>query len=59
MHTCEDHQFVANQDALRRYAQHVGGGRSPADELAKLAALRDQGVLTADEFAAQKTKIVA
>lgn len=31
---------------------------SVADELSKLAALRDQGVLTEDEFAAQKARIL-
>jgi Short C-terminal domain len=29
-----------------------------ADQLRKLAELRDQGVLTDDEFAAQKTKLL-
>jgi hypothetical protein len=32
---------------------------SVADELAKLAALRDSGVLTEDEFEAQKAKLLA
>lgn len=32
---------------------------SAADELAKLAQLRDSGVLTADEFEAQKAKLLA
>ena len=36
----------------------VGGGGS-ADELAKLADLRDRGVITPDEFNAQKAKILA
>ncbi|WP_227999757.1 SHOCT domain-containing protein [Mycolicibacterium sp. P1-5] len=31
---------------------------SVADELAKLAKLRDDGVLTPDEFAAQKAKLL-
>jgi hypothetical protein len=31
---------------------------SVADELAKLAALRDSGVLTEDEFEAQKAKLL-
>lgn len=31
---------------------------SLADELTKLAALRDQGVLTADEFIEQKKKLL-
>jgi hypothetical protein len=30
-----------------------------ADELAKLAALRDRGILTDAEFAAQKAKLLA
>jgi len=34
------------------------GGSSAADELTKLAALRDQGVLTDEEFAVQKKKIL-
>jgi Short C-terminal domain len=29
-----------------------------ADQLAKFAALRDQGILTAEEFAAQKAKLL-
>jgi hypothetical protein len=36
----------------------AGGGGS-ADELAKLADLRDRGVITADEFERQKAKILA
>lgn len=33
--------------------------RSVADELAKLAQLRDQGILTSDEFDAQKARLLA
>jgi hypothetical protein len=35
------------------------GGPSAADELAKLDGLRQQGVLSEDEFAAQKARILA
>ena len=35
-----------------------GGGPDPAKELAELAKLRDQGVLTDTEFEAQKTKLL-
>jgi transposase-like protein len=35
-----------------------GPGFSTADELAKLAQLRDAGVLSAEEFAAQKAKLL-
>jgi Short C-terminal domain len=44
--------------AMRTYVQQAAGS-GPSDELAKLAALRDQGVITDDEFAAQKAKLLA
>jgi hypothetical protein len=37
----------------------AGGGSSIADELAKLAQLRDSGVLTQAEFDAQKAKLLS
>lgn len=47
-------------EAQRDYIRSVAGGTSgPADELAKLAGLRDQGVITDDEFQAQKAKLLA
>jgi hypothetical protein len=36
----------------------AGGGSSTADEIAKLAALRDQGHLTDAEFEAQKASLL-
>jgi hypothetical protein len=36
-----------------------GGEQSTIDQLKELAALKDQGVLTEEEFAAQKAKILA
>ena len=44
--------------AMRSYVQQAAGS-GPSDELTKLAALRDQGVLTDEEFAAQKAKLLA
>lgn len=43
-----------------KMAAAQGGAAAPslADELAKLAALRDQGILTEDEFATQKAKLL-
>jgi len=38
--------------------QGTAPAASPADELGKLGALRDQGVITEAEFAAQKQKIL-
>ena len=40
-------------------ASAPAGGGGSADELVKLADLRDRGVITADEFERQKTKILA
>ena len=45
-------------DAMRGYVQQAAAVKpaSSADELNKLAQLRDQGVLSAEEFAAAKAK---
>lgn len=43
--------------AQAEYIRSVAGA-SPADELQKLAGLRDSGVLSDDEFQAQKAKIL-
>ena len=46
--------------AARAYIQSAAGtSASTADELAKLASLRDQGVITDAEFAAQKAKVLS
>ena len=42
----------------RDYIQEVSGSGSSADEIAKLADLKDKGVLTDEEFAAQKAKLL-
>jgi len=47
------------EKATRQYIQEAAGGTSSADELTKLSQLRDSGVLTADEFAPQKAKLLA
>src|SRR5689334_23566379 len=55
-HAARDAQ--AQEQEFRQYVQEAAGpGRSTADQLAKLADLRDRGVITADEFATQKAKI--
>lgn len=46
----------AQQDYIRQVA---GTSASPADELSKLADLRDKGVISADEFEKEKKKILA
>ncbi|MFO7700384.1 MAG: SHOCT domain-containing protein [Acidimicrobiia bacterium] len=49
---------VAQQKAQQAYIQQVAGSSS-ADELAKLAKLHQDGVLSADEFSAQKAKLLS
>jgi Short C-terminal domain/Phospholipase_D-nuclease N-terminal len=51
----------AQQDdrEVRNYIQDAAGAPSTADQLTKLADLRDRGVITADEFERQKAKILA
>ena len=41
------------------YVQEAASSQSSADQLAKLADLRDRGVITAAEFDREKAKILA
>jgi hypothetical protein len=43
----------------RRYIQDAAGTPSTADQLAKLADLRDRGVITSEEFEREKAKVLA
>ena len=59
MHERDVKQATDNEAALQQYLRHVAGsGPSTADELGKLAALRDSGVLTTEEFDRQKAKLL-
>jgi len=52
-------QHAQQQDqAMRSYLQQASGG-STADQLDKLASLRDRGVITPEEFEREKTKVLA
>ena len=44
---------------FRAYVQDAADGQSPAEELAKLADLRDRGIISQSEFDEQKTKILS
>jgi hypothetical protein len=62
-HKMQEHAVADAQrqdQQMREYVQSVAGNgkASTADELSKLAALRDQGVLSADEFAKQKAALL-
>jgi type VI protein secretion system component VasK len=52
-------QVQQAQLATESYIREVATASSPADELLKLGQLRDQGVLSSEEFEAQKTKVLA
>jgi hypothetical protein len=60
-HTMHEHraQDWSQFEAFRRYAQGDGGPGGTADELHKLADLRDRGVLTDEEFERAKAKLLA
>jgi type VI protein secretion system component VasK len=47
------------EQAAQSYIREVAAAPTAADELAKLAQLRDQGVLSSEEFEAQKAKLLA
>jgi hypothetical protein len=50
----------ARDEAAQAYIRQAAGtGTSTADELERLAGLRDQGVLSPEEFEAQKAKLLA
>lgn len=48
-----------DEQAWRDYLHEAAGPMSSADELGKLADLRDQGVISGAEFEREKTKILA
>ena len=53
-------QQAQQQDQeVRRYIQQTANEGNSADQLAKLADLRDRGVITADEFEREKAKVLA
>ncbi len=51
-------QAQAHEAEFRQYVQQTAGGNT-ADEIAKLAELKNQGALTETEFQAQKAKLLA
>jgi ABC-type multidrug transport system fused ATPase/permease subunit len=61
MHERAARDAAQQQQAFDQYVRQTAGtpGDSTADQLAKLADLKSQGVLTEDEFQAQKDKILA
>jgi hypothetical protein len=60
-HTMHEHQAQDAQtrhDAFRQYLRSATSG-GPADDISKLADLKERGVLTDDEFQRAKAKVLA
>jgi len=52
-------QAKEQDKAFRAYVQDAAGSQSSADQLAKLADLRDRGVISAEEFEREKAKVLS
>ena len=59
MHERAVKEAQQQDEQFRSYVQETAGSQSPADQLAKLADLRDRGVITAEEFDREKAKVLA
>ena len=59
MHERAVQQAQQQDQEVRRYIQQAANEPNTADQLAKLADLRDRGVITADEFEREKAKVLA
>jgi membrane protein implicated in regulation of membrane protease activity len=52
-------QAQQQDEEARAYIKQAAGSQNTADQLTKLADLRDRGVITADEFEREKAKVLA
>jgi type VI protein secretion system component VasK len=59
MHERAVQQARQEDRAARAYIREAAGSQSTADQLTKLADLRDRGVISAEEFEREKAKILA
>ena len=59
MHERMVQQAQQQDQQFRDYVQDAAGSQSTADQLTKLADLRDRNVITNEEFERQKAKILA
>jgi hypothetical protein len=58
MHERQMEHVKAQQQSFDGYVREAAAGESTADQLTKLSELKSQGVLTSDEFEAQKAKLL-
>jgi len=59
MHEHAVRQAQQQDREFRAYVQDAAGSQSSADQLAKLADLRDRGAISAEEFAREKAKVLS
>src|SRR5262245_58872715 len=59
MHERAVQQAQQQEQQFRSYVQETAGSANTADQLAKLADLRDRGVITPEEFEREKAKVLA
>ena len=59
MHERQVADATAQQKAFDEYVKQAAGSPDVAGQLEKLAGLRDQGVISAEEFESQKAKLLA
>jgi len=58
MHERAAAQAQQQQKAFDSYVQQAAGGSSTADQLSKLADLKEKGTITEAEFASEKAKLL-
>jgi hypothetical protein len=59
MHEHAEQEAQQQDQEFRAYVQDAAGSQTPADQLAKLADLRDRGVISAEEFEREKAKVLS
>ena len=59
MHEHAEREAQQQDRQFRAYVEEAAGSQTSADQLAKLADLRDRGVITAGEFEREKAKVLA
>jgi ABC-type multidrug transport system fused ATPase/permease subunit len=59
MHERAVRQAQQQDQEFRAYVQDAAGSQSSADQLAKLADLRQRGVISAEEFDREKAKVLS
>jgi hypothetical protein len=59
MHERAVQQAQQQDQEARQYIREAAGTQSPADQLTKLAELRDKGVISPEEFEREKAKVLS